>query len=537
MSEQLSCIRRDMDFVDFRILIEDDFLPCHRLILALHSPYMKTMLTSGMTEATKHELHLDHINMDVMKIILDYMYAGEFCVHQDKMMDIITASDYLQMTELKEMCIAEVPAILKPGNVVSWWEESSILGLDGIKTLCKEMMASDINKVSEQSEFLNLSYTELDQYICDICRDNVHDDVLAAVMRWVSYDQINRIEHMEHAICHVQLDRCSKQSIEQVIENHETLLDEHEVVKMILKTAVISVSPADIGKSQKPRSAMYIAGGHDCSRGDAVNQEIWIANGSRTMEKLCDNPYNHLDIGHSICETPNGFALTGGHGSSATLCIVYHALTKSWRRMSDMLLKREYHASVYVNGTLLVLGGCAVDPETEIKRPTHSVNVLLIENDTWERGPNLPFPTDSSQVTELDGKIYLLDQASHSLLHLDRESEVWSSKTSFPLNVFIAGVSMTSGHGRLYVAGGFSKVCAFYRPLADTWCFMQPPLYKHNYGALVHFNNKLVLLGGNAHSGTDKVEEYNFGGGSWVVCNYKMPAHLAGHCAVMLPSF
>ena len=116
------------------------------------------------------------------------------------------------------------------------------------------------------------------------------------------------------------------------------------------------------------------------------------------------------------------------------------------------------------------------------------------------------------------------------------ESEVWSSKTSFPLNVLIAGVSMTSAHGRLYVAGGFSKVCAFYRPSTDTWCFVQPPLYEHSYGALVHFNNKLVLLGVNVDCGTDNVEEYNFGGGSRVVCNYKMPAQLAGHCAVVLPS-
>ena len=250
MFEQLADIRRDMDFVDFKISIQDDFLPCHRLVLALHSPYMKTMLTSGMTEANRHELHLDHISMNVMKIILDYMYDGEFSFHQDQMMDIIAASDYLQMTELKEMCLAEVPAILKPRNVISWWQESDILGLDSIKALCIEMMASDIDKVCKQPEFLSLSYAEMEHYIGEICSENVHDDVLAAVMRWVNHDTINRMKHMEHAICHVQLDKCSKESIKKVIDTHETLLDEHQVVKMLLKTAVISISPPDIGKSQ-----------------------------------------------------------------------------------------------------------------------------------------------------------------------------------------------------------------------------------------------------------------------------------------------
>ena len=498
MSEQLSCIRRDKDFVDFKILIHEDFLPCHRLVLALHSPYMKAMLTSGMTEGTMHELHLDHINMDIMEIILDYMYDGEFCFHQDQMMDIIAASDYLQMTELKEMCIAEVPSILKPSNVISWWKESDMLGLGGIKLLCTKMMASDIDKVSEQPEFLSLSYTEIEQYIGDICQDDIHDGVLAATMRWISCDKINRLEHIEDVMCKAKLDKCSKEGLEKVMQTHESLLDELQVVRTLLKIAKLSLSSANMGESKQLRPTLCIAGGHDCSTDDyAVNREVWIVNKSSEIKKLCDVPYNPFRRGHSFCEIPNGFALTGGTGSS--LCAVYNTLTKSWRRMSNMLNERARHASICVKSTLLVLGG--LEPYAghgrAISVSTDSVHALSLENDAWEYGPDLPLTMIFPKVTELDGNLYVLDQNSHSLLYLDVESQVWSSKTSFPLGVLIAGVSMTSAHGRLYVAGGPEKVCAFYRPATDTWCTTQPPLYTHIHGALVHFDNKLVLLGGN----------------------------------------
>ena len=258
-------------------------------------------------------------------------------------------------------------------------------------------------------------------------------------------------------------------------------------------------------------------------------------NESNKMEKLCDTPYNHFDRAHSICETPNGFALTGGFGSS--LCVVYNTWTKSWRRMSDMLSERDCHASISVKGTLLVIGGCIPHPDTKIPLSSHSVHVLSLGKGAWEQGPRLPFPMKLSKVTELGGNVYLMDQKSHSLLHLDMESQLWRSKTSFPLNEYIAGVSMTSAYGRLYVAGGFTNVCAFYRPATDTWCFAQPPLYKHHYGTLVHFNNKLVLLGGEFGYGSDTVEEYNFEEGSWTACSFKMPAHLSNHFGMVLPSF
>ena len=48
-------------------------------------------------------------------------------------MDLLAASDYLQMAELKAMCLDEVPDILEPGNVISWWKEAAKMNYDTIK--------------------------------------------------------------------------------------------------------------------------------------------------------------------------------------------------------------------------------------------------------------------------------------------------------------------------------------------------------------------------------------------------------------------
>ena len=104
MAEHLPRIRRARAFTDFKILIKDDCLPCHKLILAVYSPYMNAMLTSDMAEAAKHQVAFNHIPLDVMKIVLDYMYNGEVNLRKDQLMNTIEAANYLQVRKCLDTC-------------------------------------------------------------------------------------------------------------------------------------------------------------------------------------------------------------------------------------------------------------------------------------------------------------------------------------------------------------------------------------------------------------------------------------------------
>ena len=407
IAEQLLCIRENKHFVDFKILIQDDMLPCHSLVLALHSPYMKAMLLSGMTETSKREVRLDHISLDIINIILDYMYSGKLTFHKKQLMSIISATDYLQMKELKEMCVAEVPSVLEPANVFSWWHESDLQGLQSIKELCTDIMISDFSKISALPEFLSLSYSELKEYINDICKNNLqHDDVIAAVTRWTVYDKSRSSNYNDFS--HMQ---------------------EHE--------------------KPKEFSLCIVAG--DVSLRD-VNRQSWKVNKSNEMEKLCDVLYDGFKPQHSICKTPTGFIITGG--SNSNVCMQYTTTTKSWRRLRDMLTQRKHHASICVGDKLYVFGGCRCMGEL-----AKSVHILPLHSNIWQKGPNLPIAMAFSKVAEICNNIYLLHEISQQLLYLDKDRKAWSSRASFPWIAHdIYGVSMISAHGRLYVAGGRGNI-------------------------------------------------------------------------------
>ena len=144
LADDVMKLRNEKALMDFKIHVKDDEFPCAKFVMAAHSPMLRAMLTSGMAEVAKQEIRLDHINKDIIQIILAYMYCEDITFHKDQLMELIAAADYLQMAELKEMCLAEVPDILEPANVISWWKEAAKMSYDTIKKPCEEIMTQCI---------------------------------------------------------------------------------------------------------------------------------------------------------------------------------------------------------------------------------------------------------------------------------------------------------------------------------------------------------------------------------------------------------
>ena len=77
VGEELQQIRRDRDFTDFQITVQETAFPCHKVTIAVHSPVLKAMLKPEMCEVAKQSIKLDHIPVDIMETILDFIYLGE----------------------------------------------------------------------------------------------------------------------------------------------------------------------------------------------------------------------------------------------------------------------------------------------------------------------------------------------------------------------------------------------------------------------------------------------------------------------------
>ena len=61
VGKQLMSMKEDGSFSDFGITVNEKTFPCHKLMLAVHSPVLRAMMKSDMVEAAKQSASLDDI--------------------------------------------------------------------------------------------------------------------------------------------------------------------------------------------------------------------------------------------------------------------------------------------------------------------------------------------------------------------------------------------------------------------------------------------------------------------------------------------
>ena len=188
MAEELMALKKENLLMNFTIIIKEESLPCHKLVLAIHSPYMKAMLTSDMQETAKQVVTLDHLNLEAMKVVLSYMYSGKVSMPSSHLMDVIQTCDYLQMSELKEQCLDRVPSVLRPANVISWYQVAKMMDLENVMNNCLSMMVTSFEEISKHSELLAFTYAQVEELFSDVIIKGVNnDDVLMAAMQWINH--------------------------------------------------------------------------------------------------------------------------------------------------------------------------------------------------------------------------------------------------------------------------------------------------------------------------------------------------------------
>ena len=521
--DELKCMFEENVLTDFSIHIKDRSIRCHKVVLAIHSPVLKAMLTTDMIEASKQAVRLDHINYNIMALIVEYMYCGTVSFHKDQLQDMVSACNYLQMTQLQEMNIAEIPETMDTKNVLSWLKTSAEIELQCIVDKCKKVLADHFEQISKQAEFLHLKFADLQD--CLDVMDDIgvsNDDTLSAVMNWANHDVDERCVHLENLLEQIFLDACSMKNIIFVMNRYADLITKNNNVYKLLTHAIKQIAEEE-DPNQVQRKTLVIVGGVDQTL--TCNQLCWQLKSQKTERKMS---FPDLCPLASVCKTKTGFIFSGGKNSKECFSVNFNAIR--YQELPDMLTERWGHGSLCIKDVLYVFGGCENDDESntwcENDDKSNTVAYLGIESRQWTQGPFLPFPVRYPKVANLDDSVYLFDQNTNRLLHMNVDRKWWHGRAQLPGRK-CDGVSMTAGVGMLFVAGG-QHICAWYKPLSDTWCTGKQPLREHYYGAVTYYEGKFLLGGGSKHR-TDEIEEYDVEKDSWGICSFKMPALLSAH--------
>ena len=92
-------------FNDVIIEAATETIAVNRTILSCCSRFFVGMFDLEMKEKYQHDpVQINGFDGESVKALIDFMYSGEVTIKNENVMDLLAASDHLQMGEVKEFC-------------------------------------------------------------------------------------------------------------------------------------------------------------------------------------------------------------------------------------------------------------------------------------------------------------------------------------------------------------------------------------------------------------------------------------------------
>ena len=497
LRESFTVFREDQRYVDCKILVGQDTIECHAVIVSALSPVLDKMLGSAMSEGLKKEVTFDTdtVSVEVMKMIIEYMYTGTITMAKSLIMDIVKACDYLQVEELKIKCLQYIPHILTPYTAISWLRVADLLHLDNATTQCKKYMAEHFEEIVKGEDFLDLSVCELKECLLNAKIKIAPDNILSGLFLWISFDDQNRTQDLGDLLQYVKLQNCTDVLLRQIIEQYESILNHNPLF-------------------YKALTKVYVT--RNLSLGVIGKGKFWKLNcRSKNFEEYTQIPQDFKGT-YSVCTCKDiGLILTGGYVSA-----MYYVATGKWKNLTKLKSNRSDHASVCVQGELFIIGG---DIRSPLSHWVSSVEWLQIDNKhaEWQDAPSVPSnhrPAPGS-IVSLNSDVF--HAGGRQLYHFDPLRKVWSERSELPGLYFDKDDAMAAGDGHIYLVI-LSNGCHVYNISTDTWVKIPKQTLYHKGGALVFHQDKLILLGGlSSH-----IEEYDIEQSIWKTAPFKLPEDL-----------
>ena len=267
----------------------------------------------------------------------------------DQLLAMATASDYLQLFELKDYCLDQALAIINLSNVISWFKFVESQDHEGLKTRCSEILSSSFDDVAKSDEFRELTFAELSSCIRELHESRYYvkpDHLLEAVFRWIDHRPRDRCNNIDDTLQLISLPKCSPGCLNGAMQKYEVIFDscptlykafsqtlEHMAVEREARSKQLEEETAT--KTKKDNKATTTEQENKVPRlllvraGDSPF-DVWEFDSAMETRKISEISKCRRWL--SVCPTPEGFVATGG----SKACSMFVASTNTWRQLKSV---------------------------------------------------------------------------------------------------------------------------------------------------------------------------------------------------------
>ncbi|XP_042680903.1 kelch-like protein 4 isoform X2 [Centrocercus urophasianus] len=533
---------------DVLLIVGDQKIPAHRLVLSAVSDYFAAMFTNDVREAKQEEIKMEGVDPDALKALVRYAYTGILELKEDTIESLLAAACLLQLSQVIEVCCNFLMKQLHPSNCLGIRSFGDAQGCTELLKVAHTYTMEHFTEVIKNQEFLLLPANEIAKLLSsdDI---NVPDEevIFQALMMWVRHDLQNRQQDLGMLLSYIRLPLLPPQLLAD-LENSPMFADDLECQKLLMEAMKYHLLPERRSMMQSPRTkprkstvgALYAVGGMDATKGTTTIEKYDL----RTNSWLQIGTMNGRRLQFGVAVIDNKLYIVGGRDGLKTSNIVecFNPITKVWTIMPPMSTHRHGLGVAMLEGPMYAVGGH--DGWSYL----NTVERWDPQARQWNYVASMSTPRSTVGVAALNSKLYAVggrDGSSclKSMECFDPHTNKWSLCAS--MSKRRGGVGVATYNGFLYAVGGhdapasnhcsrLSDCVERYDPKTDTWTTVAPLSVPRDAVGICPLGDRLYAVGGyDGHTYLDTVESYDAQNNEWTE---EVPVNIgrAGACVVVV---
>lgn len=146
------------------------------------------------------------MDCECLKLVIDYMYTGEVLITELNVQSLLTTSNLLNISNLKQSCSQFIQSQLDVTNCIGIREFADLHSCQVLVKYADAFIDQYFGQVCLKEEFLSLNVQQLTQLVSkDTLAVSSEKIVYDSIIRWINYDFENRHKHLAKLMENVRL--------------------------------------------------------------------------------------------------------------------------------------------------------------------------------------------------------------------------------------------------------------------------------------------------------------------------------------------
>ena len=332
---------------DVKLLVGDDCVEAHRVVLCAQSAYFEAMFTRNFQECQQDTIDLSESfsSSATLSALIDYMYTGEIKISGEILPEILGGASLFLIERVKKHCAQYMLANLSPLNCIQMWMLADFFSINSVTVLCKLMARARFHDlISCRPEILEISHTYMENLIKEGILDwLMPDEVAKLLLHWLEYQPVERGSHSLSLLNSAQLlteELQSDAAMEELVSN--IILDDEE-----------DGEHKENSRDAQPGCA-YDTEAQEVSPSDAIETLKSMVSKLETQRKARDETFSAVKTEHVIVGTFTPSELVSAHSEERRQVYVqvhfYRPRVNQWS-VKDLFLPSHVSVSTFVGTT------------------------------------------------------------------------------------------------------------------------------------------------------------------------------------------